>query len=358
MMTGFRGTFVISWTQTELDGLAAAPVAALTVGATWQWHGEVVRVDGPGNVLVLGPAEETTDLRAHAAQAVRRLVGGALDPGWQDKLPEPEAPLLDAGFAVTDGLHSYTATLIDVGGGKVPLLMFLDDVPPAGQDLWITHVTLAERHPNRSGDLTPSVICFTPETRISTPDGLRLVRDLAEDDLVLTKDDGPQPIRWIGTRRMSGARLYTMPELRPIRIRAGAVGMDIPDGDLLVSPQHRMLVKGPVAQALFNTDEVLVAAKDLLNDRTILVDHQLRNVTYVHLLLDRHQIVFANGLETESFHPASMPMEAIDPSQQAALFERVPGIDRDASVYGAFARRSLTVAEAAILQYRESPRPH
>lgn len=352
MMTGFRGTFVISWSQTELDGLAAASVGSLSVGALWQWHGEATRVDGPSEVLVLGQSEETERLRRHAARAVRRLVYVALQRGHASKIPDPEAPVLDHGFAVTDGVRSYTATLIEVPDRDVPLLMFLNEMPPMGQDLWVTHVTDQMLHANRSGDPVPHVICFTPDTRIATPGGARLVGDLREDDEVLTKDDGPQKIRWIGQRKMSGARLYAMPELRPIRIRAGAVGLDIPDDDLLVSPQHRMLLKGALARSLFNTTEVLVAAKDLINDHSIHVDRQVPTVTYVHLLLDRHQIVFANGLETESFHPASMPLQAIDPDQQQALLHRVPGLERDASVYGGYARRSLTSAEAAILQYK------
>jgi len=357
MMTGFRGTFVISWSQTELDGLAAAPVASLTVGTTWQWSGETVRVDGPGNILVLGQSEETANLRAHAARAVRRLVGAALDTPAASRLPAPDEPLLDSGFAVTDGLRSFTATLIEVPGGKPPLLMFLDQMPPAGQDLWITHVTDHEMHPNRSGDLVPSVICFTPDTRIATPDGPRLARDLQEDDKILTKDDGPQPIRWIGRRRMSGARLYAMPELRPVRIRAGAVGPDVPDEDLLVSPRHRMVLKGAMARALFNTSEVLVEAKDMINDRTVLVDNRVPEVTYLHLMLDRHQIVFANGLESESFHPASMTLDAIAPDQRQALLDRVPGLEFDDSAYGAYARRTLSTSEAALLRHK-GMRPH
>ncbi len=352
MKTGFRGTFVISWSQTELDGLAAAPVDALIVGATWQWSGEAVRVDGPGSVLVLGHSEETAGLRAHAARAVRRILGAAINYCDVARVPEPEDPVLDAGFAVTDGLHSYTATLIEVPGGKPPLVMFLDRMPPTGADLWVTHVTDHVVHMNRTGDSVPSVICFTPDTRIATPDGPRLVRDLQEDDEVLTKDDGPQKVRWIGRRRMSGARFIAMPELRPVRIRGGAMGTDMPDGDLLVSPRHRLLVKGAVAQALFNTPEVLIMARDLINDASITVDRNVLGVTYVHLLLDRHQIVFANGLEAESFHPASMPLGDIDPDQRDGLLERVPGLQDDASVYGAFARRPLSTAEAAILRYR------
>lgn len=352
MITGYRGTFVISWSQTELDGLASAPVSALSVGASWSWRGQAVRVDGPGDVLVLGQCEETANLRKHAARAVRRLVGAALELDTVSKLPEPEAPVLDSGFAVTDGTRRYTATLIEVPGRAAPLLMFLDEVPPEGQDLWITHVADHAVHPHKSGDPVPHVICFTPDTWIATPCGRRQVRDLREDDEVQTKDDGAQKIRWIGHRRMSGARLFAMPELRPIRIRGGALGEGRPDEDLLVSPEHRLLIEGPAARALFGETEVLVAAKDLINDRTIRVDRKLGQVSYVHLLLDRHQIVFANGVETETFHPASMPLDAVDPTQLGGLCERVPGLDRDPSVYGAFARRPLNRAEAAILRYR------
>ncbi|MDJ0823894.1 MAG: Hint domain-containing protein [Rhodobacter sp.] len=357
MKTGFRGTFVISWAQTELDGLAGAPVGALMEGASWSWHGRAVRVDGPNDVLILGPSEGTASLRRHAARAVRRLVGAALEIDTVSKLPEPDDPVLESGFAVTDGIRRYTATLIEVPGRAVPLLMFLDELPPAGRDLWVTHVAQNALHPNRSGDPVPSVICFTPDTMIATPDGPRPIRELQEDDRVLTKDDGPQPIRWIGQRRMSGARLFAMPELRPIRIRAGAAGEGRPDADLLVSPEHRVLVKGPVADTLFGSPEVLVAAKDLVNDRNVLVDRRLPEVTYVHLLLDRHQIVFANGLEAETFHPASMPPGTLDPVQQDELADRLPGIERDPSLYGAFARRMLSTAEAAILASR-ADRPH
>ena len=356
MKTGFRGTFVISWTQTELDGLPAAPLSALAIGASWQWHGEPERVDGPRDVLVLFGAEETANLHRHASRAVDRVTGliaTRTDPATEET---SEDPVTGSGFAVTDGLRRYTATLIERTEGP-PLCVFHDDLPPRDRELWVTNVASGELAPHRTGDLEPSVICFTPGTRIATPAGQVAVRDLVEGDMVLTKDDGPQPIRWIGRRRMSGARLYTMPNLRPVRIRAGAIGMDVPDGDLLVSPQHRMLVKGPKAQALFGEPEVLVAAADLLNDHSVLVDRRLREVTYVHLLLDRHSILFANGLESESFHPATMDLDSMDESLRGDLALRVPGVERDPSRYGAFARRMLTPSEAAILRYGMDRRP-
>ncbi len=271
MKTGFCGTFVISWTQTEVDGLEAAPMPALTVGATWRWSGEAVRVDGPSDVLRLEQTDDAKDLRRRAAGMVHRLVGAALErePIEPDQMDHDD-PLLDGGFIVTDGRQSYTVTLIEVGGGAQPLLMFLDELPPKDRELWVVHHTLDSR-----GQSTPKssggVICFTPGTRILTPDGTMAIEDLREGDRVQTKDNGAQEIRWIGSRRMSGARLFAMPELRPVRIKAGVLDSDIPDEELLVSPGHRILIRGDAAQELFNTPEVLVAARDLVNGRSIAV---------------------------------------------------------------------------------------
>jgi len=206
---------------------------------------------------------------------------------------------------VTDGAQSYTITLIEVGRGAQPLLMFLDEIPPKGADLWVVHQNLDRVAGGPNENEQGGVICFTPGTRIRTPDGLKLVEDLREGDLVQTKDNGAQEIMWKGARRMTGARMFAMPHLRPIRIRAGALGIERPDEELLVSPNHRMLIQGPEAVALFNTPEILVAAKDLINGKTISVDVTVPEVTYIHMLLSDHQILWANGVETESFHPAA-----------------------------------------------------
>ncbi|MCP4818938.1 MAG: Hint domain-containing protein, partial [Shimia sp.] len=170
---------------------------------------------------------------------------------------------------------------------------------------WVVHHSMDVLNTRAAGESRSGVICFTPGTVIATPQGPRKIEDLREGDCVQTRDNGAQPVQWIGSRRMTGARLFAMPKLRPIRIRAGALGIDRPDQELVVSPDHRMLVRGAAAQALFNSDEVLVAARDLVNGSTVAVDHALREVTYVHLLLPGHEILWANGVESESFHPAS-----------------------------------------------------
>lgn len=353
MITGSRGTFVISWTQTEVDGVAGAAIDLLTVGAAWRWTGSAVRVDGTADLLLLEAAEGAAEIRKRAARMVRRLIGTAVGrPAEGDAGPaEEEEELPDQGFIVTDGVTSYPLTIIPVPDSGTRLVMILGDLPPANRDLWVVRTSIDRARVAAGGREGGGVICFTPGTRIATPEGPKLIQALRPGDLVLTKDDGPQEVLWMGHRRMSGARLYAMPHLRPIRLRSGALGLDMPEPDLIVSPAHRMLVKGAAAQALFGTSEVLVRAEDMINDASIMVDHALREVTYVHILLARHNIVFANGIETESFHPSNTALEMIDLGQRAELQRVVPGIERRPDAYGDYARRNLSASEAALLRH-------
>ena len=348
MGTGFRGTFVISWSQTELDGLDAPPPGALRIGAAWAWHGDAVQVDGPNDILRLDGANGEAELRASAARKVRRLIGTALGQGPGTAPSAPGDPLLEDSFVVTNGAQSFTVTQIAVGRGQPPLLMFVNELPPRDTELWIVHRAGGRRDaaPGEGG-----VVCVTPGTRIATPHGALPVETLREGGCVLTRDSGPQEIRWIGRRRISGARLRVMPHLRPVRFRAGALGIDRPDRELLVSPDHRMLVRGPAAQALFNTPEVLVTAADLVNGSSIATEPPLQDVLYIHLMLPSHQVIWANGVETESFHPAGADPETLGLADRIRLRARFPETEGDPYRYGEFARRCLNRSEAAILRY-------
>ena len=352
METGSRGTFAIAWSETEIDGLAGAPVDTLAIGASWCWNGHAVRVDGPQDVLILGAAQGAADLRGRAARSARKLGGAALVPNRDDGRLDPAGPLRD-GFSVTDGRRQYpVAILRDPQTGRL-LLAFPGNLPPPRTELWVTTLTQAPRHVAPGGP--QGVICFTRGTRLRTPDGEVPVEDLLPGDRVITRDDGAQPVLWIGHSYLTGARLHVSPELRPIRIRRFALGGEVPDGELLVSPQHRVLVRGAAARALFNTDEVLVAAADLIDDQSICVAHSLRGLTYYHLLLARHQVVWANGVPSESFHPAEAELDRIEPTQRDRLLRLFPNLLRDPSRYGAPARRLLTRAEAAILRHDLRP---
>ena len=348
MKTGSQGTFVISWSQTETEGLKAAPLDILTVGAAWRWSGAPVRVDGPQGVLILNEAEGASELRKRAARMVRRLVGSAVGglALQQDKDVDPDIP--DQSFIVTDGHQTFTITLVAVPDTGALLLLVVGLMPPSDQDLWVVRTAIDRTQTAAGSRPAGGVICFTPDTLLATPSGPSPIQTLQPGDRILTRDNGAQEIVWTGRRRMTGARLHAMPHLRPIRFRRDALGLDRPDLDLLVSPRHRMLVKGDAALALFNTPEVLVAAENLINDHSITVDHSLREVTYIHVLLSQHNVIWANGLETESFHPSNA---ALDATQRDGLLGILPELADNPQAYGDYARRNLSASEAAILRH-------
>ena len=350
MMASPKGTFVISWAQTEIDGIVAAPVSSLDAGAVWMWHGNPVQIDGATSRFPGQGVSETADHRRRAAASARRIVARALVLEGARTPFVDDVVEFDRAFVLTDGQRSWTATLIEMPEIARPLLMFAGHMPPADTPLYIAEGIAEPAVPSRLAEAVEGVVCFTPGTLLETPDGLRAVEDLVAGDRVITKDGGAQPIVWAGSRSVSGARLYAMPDLRPVRIRDGAFGMECPHGDLIVSPDHRMVLKGKAAEALWGEDEVLVAARDLIDGTRIARDLAAKSVTYHHLMLEAHHVVVANGVETESFHPGAAALEAIEEDQRARLFDVMPELMDDAQSYGPMTRRALTKAEAALLK--------
>lgn len=166
--------------------------------------------------------------------------------------------------------------------------------------------------------------CFTRGVAITVRDGQKPVEDLAVGDLVLTRDNGLQPIRWIGSRRIGGTVLERNPRLCPIRIRAGALGGNTPASDLIVSPQHRILVRSKLAQRMFGIDEVLVAARQLLDVDGVEIARDMPEVEYFHFMFDDHQLVLANGAETESLYAGPGALNAVGPAARDEILALFP----------------------------------
>ena len=168
------------------------------------------------------------------------------------------------------------------------------------------------------------IFCFTPGAWIDTPGGRRLVETLEVGDLVATRDHGAQPIRLVARRQLNRAALAAAPHLTPVLIRKGALGGGLPEADIKVSPQHRMAIDGWRAEALFGAPSVLAPAAALVNDRTIRVAHGARSVDYIHILFDRHEIVFANGAPTESLFPGDQVVDGLERAARDELLEIFP----------------------------------
>ena len=186
-----------------------------------------------------------------------------------------------------------------------------------------------------------TVPCFVAGTLIATPGGPVRVEDLQPGDLVLTQDHGPQPVRWAGRRSVAAVG-----KMAPVQIAAGSFG---DHGAVRVSPLHRVLVSGAVAELLFGEPEVLVAARDLVNDRSVR-RVEGGSVDYVHIMFDAHQVIFANGLATESFLPGPQTTSLFEQEIVAEICAIFPELDPQTGAgYGPAARRTLSTYEGRLL---------
>ncbi len=191
--------------------------------------------------------------------------------------------------------------------------------------------------------------CFTPGTMIATARGEVPVENLKEGDKVITRDNGIQEIAWVGHKEMSGKQLIANPHLKPVLVKAGSLGHGLPERDMMVSPNHRLLVASDLTQLYFEEREVLAAAKHLVGSAGI---HQVdvMATTYIHFMFERHEVVLSNGSWTESFQPGDYSLKGIGNSQRNEIFELFPELKEKAGLAGyQSARKSLKKHEARLL---------
>ncbi|MEO1492878.1 MAG: Hint domain-containing protein [Pseudomonadota bacterium] len=198
------------------------------------------------------------------------------------------------------------------------------------------------------GQETPydTIFCFAAGTHIATPEGERLIETLRAGDWVSLYNGPTAMVRWVGIRHFSPSALRLDPDLRPIRIKRGALGNA---RDLYVSPQHRMLLTDWRASLMFGEQEVLAPAKSLLNDDTIQQVCPADGITYVHLLFDRHEIVSAEGIPSESFHPGEVVVSTLDDTTRNELLRLFPELEDGMMTNRPPARRILRPFEARAL---------
>lgn len=167
--------------------------------------------------------------------------------------------------------------------------------------------------------------CFGRGTLIDTNQGPVLIEDLKAGDRVRTLDEGFQTIRWIGSRLMNfTGDVRADPKHLPIRIRAGALGPNIPEKDLIVSPQHRILVRSKIAERMFGNKEVLIAAKHLLAIDGIDIVTDIDAVEYFHILFEDHQIIYSNGAMTESLYTGPEALKTLPAESKEEIFSIFP----------------------------------
>ena len=233
--------------------------------------------------------------------------------------------------------------------GSGPLSIDYDDTNPENGV-----VTFYDADRNITGTMTFTNIenvipCFTPGTLIATPKGEVPVEMLKAGDRVITRDNGIQEIRWTGQKVLGWHDLAANQHLKPVLIRQGSLGNGLPERDMMVSPNHRMLVANDRTALYFDEHEVLVAAKHLVGAQGIQAIDAV-GTTYIHFMFDRHEVVLGNGAWTESFQPGDMTLKGMGNAQRSEIFDLFPELKTVAGMNGyAAARKTLKRHEALLL---------
>lgn len=193
------------------------------------------------------------------------------------------------------------------------------------------------------------IVCFTTGAMIATPQGERAIETLRAGDKVFTRDNGIQEIRWIGQRRLGKKKLAQAPQFQPILVQKGSLGENMPEHDILFSPNHRILMSNEKTRVLFDEPEVLVPAK-FMTDQAGIDQVETDAVTYFHMLFDNHEVVLGNGLWSESFQPGDHSLKGIGADQRAEIISLFPELETESGLvdYGS-ARQSVKSHEARLL---------
>ncbi|RYH03957.1 Hint domain-containing protein [Salipiger sp. IMCC34102] len=243
-----------------------------------------------------------------------------------------EDPLTDARLGVTADL-TVAGITTTFEGDLSELDDFLDEQGVLGALLGnitdLTQYVLDTAVVTVDVDATGTlVVCFASGSMILTQAGETPVEALAVGDKVITRDHGAQSVRWIGRRNLSASVLEANPNLRPIRIRACAFGPGQPARDLMVSPQHRILVTSRIAERMFGSRDILVAAKQLLDLDGVEIATDVEEVEYIHFLLDQHEIVYSEWLATESLFTGPQALKSLSCEARFELLALFPELMR------------------------------
>lgn len=329
--SGNSATWTVNGTPTDMQVWFGTAAERLTIDPGQ--YGLII-VDANNDGLV-GAVEMRAALNSSSAMPGLNLSAGFLGTSDVDLDGDPATP--------PQPTVAYSTTNQGIQQARAAVLVSMDPV---------TAPTFAADYDPGVGNFDPFApettdpVCFVGGTLIETVEGPRPVESLVPGDLVLSADHGPLPLRLSLFSTITARHLQRRPELHPIRISAGALGSGLPRRDLLVSPQHRILVRSRIAQRMFGTDEVLVAAKQLLQIDGIDIAHDLDDFRYYHLVFDRHEIVISNGVQSESLYPGPEALRSIGKAARDEIYALFPHL-RDIDPGAVIAARILASGRQA-----------
>lgn len=176
---------------------------------------------------------------------------------------------------------------------------------------------------NNGDSLYVDFVCFASGTMIRTPQGPVKVEDIEVGDEVWTTDDAHAVVQWVGSKTV-----HASGPSAPVLFETGAIGNNQP---LIVSQQHRMLLRNAAAKVMFGAEEVLVPARSLLALDGVRLIHGA-TVTYHHVMFREHKVVEANGVLSESFYPGGSAIDALDQPVREELFSLFPELETEVAL--------------------------
>ncbi|MEM6409418.1 MAG: Hint domain-containing protein [Pseudomonadota bacterium] len=309
--------------------------------------------NGGDDVIIGGDGDDTLnggggdDVLIGGAGQDMMFGGSGRDTFLQDSADQRSGDVIDGGSGGDD-----FDTLDLRGLGKFRLVDVSQDADGNSRSgrVEILDENGAARHSFRFREIEKIIPCFTSGSLIATPQGERPIERLREGDKVITRDNGMQEIRWIGQNAVNLSMMQQMHQLRPVRVAAGALGNGLPERDMLLSPNHRVLLMDSDVRMLFDEPEVLSAVKHLVG-RPGIETASPRDVTYWHMLFERHEVVLSDGAWSESFQPGDYALHGIGAAQRAEIFALFPQLASRAGIAGFdAARMSLKRYEAQLLR--------
>lgn len=177
-------------------------------------------------------------------------------------------------------------------------------------------------------------------TNVLTATGLVPVEKLRPGDRIVTRDNGLQPLRWLSARRVTGQGAFA-----PVVIPANTFGRH---GEVRMAPGQGVFMNGACTEMLLGRSEVLVRADDLADDQMIR-RAESESAEYWLVLFNMHQVIYAEGLETESFHPHLRALAGMEPERRAHMIAHFPEFDHCEPDFGPSVRPVLKGHEARLV---------
>lgn len=200
--------------------------------------------------------------------------------------------------------------------------------------------------------------CYSAGTMVAAENGQVAVEDIRVGDMLKSVDGEFKPVRWIESRRIEKAELDANPNLRPVVITAGALGNGLPKRDLVVSRQHRIMVRSDLTKLLTGSQEALIPAIKLTQLPGIYVDESAESVHYFHILLDEHDAIYAEGTVAETLYLGEMALSDYSDEAVAELLAIFPDLGKLGFEYpSAFAMPEGKASKEIIAQHMLFDKP-